>query len=82
MDASLTELRRKAGKVTLALRTQKSVRLTEHGRVIADLNPRTQPISGAEFAKLWRKRRPLDKATAEEILKNIRETRKADALSR
>jgi hypothetical protein len=63
------------------LHRKKTLHLTEHGNLVADLNPRSRPISGEEFAKLWRERRPLDKATAEEVLRNIRQTLKADALS-
>jgi antitoxin (DNA-binding transcriptional repressor) of toxin-antitoxin stability system len=81
MNATLTELRRKTGTILSAvIHRNKTVHLTEHGALVADLTPRTRPISGEEFAKLWRDRLPLDKATAQEVLNNIRETRQADAL--
>jgi antitoxin (DNA-binding transcriptional repressor) of toxin-antitoxin stability system len=81
MNATLTELRRDTGKLLSAvLHRNKTVHLTDHGTLVADLTPRSRPITGEEFAKLWRDRRPLDKETADEVLTNIRETRQADAL--
>ena len=81
MNATLTELRRETGKLLAAvLNRKKTVRITEHGTPVADLAPRSRPITGEEFAKLWRDRTRLDKGTAEEVLHNIRATRQADAL--
>jgi antitoxin (DNA-binding transcriptional repressor) of toxin-antitoxin stability system len=79
MRSTLTELRRQTGKVLSALHRNKTVHLTEHGTVVADLVPRKAPINAGEFAKLWRQRRPLGKEAADEVFGNIQELRKAEA---
>ena len=68
MTATLTQLRREAGKVLSAvLHRNKTVTLTQHGKTVAEIRPRPQPMPPGEFARLWRSRRPLGKETAEEV---------------
>ena len=68
VKATITQLRREAGKVLSAvLHRNKTVRLTQHGKAVAEIRPRPQPLSLAEFARLWRSRRPLGKETADEV---------------
>jgi antitoxin (DNA-binding transcriptional repressor) of toxin-antitoxin stability system len=74
VNATLTQLRREAGKVLSAvLHGNKTVRLTQHGRAVAEIRPRPQPLSPAEFARLWRSRRPLGKDTADEVAAALKE---------
>ena len=48
VNATLTQLRREAGKVLSAvLQGNKTVRLTQHGRAVAEIRPRPQPLSPA-----------------------------------
>ena len=68
MNATLTELRREAGKVLSAvLHGNRTVKLTQHGKIVAEIRPRPQPMSPSEFARLWRTRRPLGKDVADEV---------------
>jgi len=68
VNATLTQLRREAGKVLSAvLHRNKTVRLTQHGKAVAEIRPRPQPMSAGEFARLWRSRRPLGKDAADEV---------------
>jgi len=79
VNATLTDLRRRTGKLLSAvLHRNKTVQLTQHGRPVAEIRPRPQPMTPAEFSKLWRARPKLDKATADEIAKNIRDSRRAE----
>lgn len=68
VNATLTQLRREAGKVLSAvLHRNKTVKLTQHGKTVAEIRPRPQPMPPGEFARLWRARRPLGKDTAREV---------------
>jgi prevent-host-death family protein len=68
MKATLTELRRDTGRVMDAvIHRHHAVELTKHGETVADIQPRAKPLSGAEFARRWKNRKPLDKETAKEI---------------
>jgi antitoxin (DNA-binding transcriptional repressor) of toxin-antitoxin stability system len=71
MQATLTELRR-SPKVTNQIRAGRSIELTDHGKVVAEIQPSFKGLSGREFAALWRKRKPLDPETAREVMANIR----------
>ena len=74
MNATLTQLRREAGKVLSAvMHRNKTVRLTQHGKPVAEIRPRPQPMPPGEFARLWRSRRPLGKETADEVAAALRE---------
>lgn len=74
VNATLTELRREAGKVLSAvLHRRQTVRLTQHGKPVAEILPWPQPLPPGEFARLWRARRPLGKETAEELAAALRE---------
>ena len=74
VNATLTQLRREAGKVLSAvLHRNKTVRLTQHGKPVAEIRPRPQPMPPGEFARLWRSRRPLGKETADEVAAALRE---------
>jgi antitoxin (DNA-binding transcriptional repressor) of toxin-antitoxin stability system len=65
VNATLTQLRREAGKVLSAvLHRNRTVRLTQHGKAVAQICPRPQPMSHGEFGRLWRSRRPLGKDVA------------------
>lgn len=76
MNATLTELRRQIGRLLSAvLHRNKSVKLTQDGKTVAQITPRPQPLTPQEFSKLWRQRPKLDKATADQIADNIRESR-------
>ncbi len=66
MEATLTQLQRQAGRVAQAIARRETVRLTRHGEMIAEIEPRTRGMSGAEFARAWRNRKRLDKATCDE----------------
>jgi len=68
VNATLTQLRPEAGKVLSAvLHRNKTVKLTPHGKAVAEICPRPQPMSAGEFARLWRSRRPLGKDAADEV---------------
>ncbi len=73
LKSTLTELRRDTGRVLGAvIRGHRAVELTQHGESVADIQPRARPLSGAEFARRWKNRKPLDKATAREIAAAIK----------
>jgi antitoxin (DNA-binding transcriptional repressor) of toxin-antitoxin stability system len=73
VKATLTELRRETGRVLGAvIHDQHAVELTQHGETVADIHPHTKPLSGAEFARRWKNRKPLDKVTAREIAAAIK----------
>ena len=73
MKATLTELRRDTGRILGAvIHRQRAVELTQHGETVADIQPHAKPLSGAEFARRWKNRRPLDKATARQIAAAIK----------
>jgi prevent-host-death family protein len=73
MKATLTELRRETGRVLGAvIHGYRAVELTQHGANVAEIQPRAKPLSGAEFARRWKNRKPLDKATAREIAAAIK----------
>ena len=68
MKATLTELRRDTGRVLDAvIHGHRAIELTQHGEIVADIQPHAKPLSGVEFARRWKNRKPLDKATATEI---------------
>ena len=74
MNATLTQLRREAGKVLSAvLHRNKTVKLTQHGKAVAEIRLRPQPMSAGEFARLWRSRRPPGKDTADEVATALKE---------
>jgi antitoxin (DNA-binding transcriptional repressor) of toxin-antitoxin stability system len=74
VQATLTELRRKTGKLLGAvLHRSKSVRLTQHGKAVAEIRPRPKPLSGDEFRRLWRSREPLGKDVATAVAKTLEE---------
>ena len=74
VNATLTQLRREAGKVLSAvMHRNKTVRLTQHGKPVAEIRPRPQPMPPGEFARLWRSRRPLGKETADEVAAALKE---------
>lgn len=78
VNATLTDLRRQAGKVLSAvLHRNKTVKLTQHGKTVAEIRPRPQPMSAREFGKLWRTRRPLGKETADEVAAALKELDRA-----
>jgi prevent-host-death family protein len=73
MKATLTELRRETGRVLGGvIHGHRAVELTQHGETVADIQPHAKPLSGAEFARRWKNRKPLDKATAREIAAAIK----------
>ena len=62
MKATLTELRRDTGRVLGAvIHGHQAVEITQHGETVADIQPCTKPLRGAEFARRWKNRKPLDK---------------------
>ena len=74
VNATLTQLRREAGKVLSAvLHRNKTVKLTQHGKAVAEIRPRPQPMAPGEFARLWRSRRPLGKDVADEVAQALKE---------
>jgi len=77
MEATLTELQRKAGRVAEAIARGERVRLTRHGETIAEIQPRRRAMTGAEFARAWRNRKPLGKETANEIAAALKQLDKA-----
>ena len=73
VKATLTELRRDTGRILgTVIHGHRSVELTQHGQTVADIQPHAKPLSGAEFARRWKNRKPLDKATAREIAAAIK----------
>ncbi len=71
--ATLTELRRDTGHILGAvIHGHHAVELTQHGETVADIQPHEKPLSGVEFARRWKNRKPLDKATAREIAAAIK----------
>jgi prevent-host-death family protein len=79
VKATVTELRRDTGRVLGAvIHGHRAVELTEHGETVADIQPHAKPLSGAEFARRWKGRKPLDKATAQEIAAAIKSMDRAD----
>jgi len=73
MKATLAELRRDNGRILGALiHGHRAVELTQHGEIVADIQAHAKPLSGAEFARRWKNRKPLDKATAREIAAAIK----------
>ena len=82
VNATLTELRREAGKILSAvLHRNQTVRLTRHGKMVAQIQPSPQAMPLEQFSTLWRQRPKLDQATAEEVAKAIRENRRAECVS-
>jgi prevent-host-death family protein len=78
MKATLTELRRDTGRILgSVIHGHNAVELTQHGETVADIQPREKALSGAEFARRWKNRRPLDTATAKEIAAAIKSMDKA-----
>lgn len=74
MNATLTQLRREAGKVLSAvLHRNKTVKLTQHGKIVADIRPRPQAMPPDEFGRLWRSRRPLGKEAADDVAAALKE---------
>lgn len=73
MKATLTELRRQTGKVIRpVIHAGKTVVLTEHGQDVAEIRPAGRVMTGAEFARAWKERRSLGKATAEDVAKALK----------
>ena len=74
VNATLTQLQREAGKVLSAvLHRKKTVKLTQHGKTVAEIRPRPQPMPPGEFARLCRSRRPLGKDTADEVAATLKD---------
>ena len=68
VKATLTELRRDTSRVLgTVIHGHEAVELTQHGETVADIRPHATPLSGAEFARRWKRRKPLGKATAREV---------------
>jgi antitoxin (DNA-binding transcriptional repressor) of toxin-antitoxin stability system len=79
METTTTELLRSVDKLLdRVLHHNESVVLTDKGKTVAELRPQTQPMSGAEFARLWKSRSKLDQATAETVAKTMIELKKAE----
>ena len=79
VKATLTELRRDTGRVLGAvIHGHSAIELTQHGQIVADIQPHAKPLSGAEFARRWKKRKRLDKATAQEIAAAIKSIGQAE----
>jgi len=79
VKATLTELRRDTGRVLgVVLQGHQAVELTQHGETVADIQPHAKPLTGAEFARRWRNRKPLGKATAREIADAIKSVDSAE----
>jgi antitoxin (DNA-binding transcriptional repressor) of toxin-antitoxin stability system len=73
VKATLTELRRETGRVLGAvIHGRHAVEVTQNGKIVADIKPHEKPLSGAEFARRWKTRKRLDKATADEIAAAIK----------
>jgi len=74
VNASLTELRREAGRVLSAvLHRNHTVKLTQHGKIVAEIRPWPQPMRPDQFARLWRSRRPLGKDAADAVAATLKE---------
>ena len=68
MKATLTELRRETGRLLgKVIHGNKQVGLTQHGKVVAEIQPAPQPMTGKQFAAAWARRKALGKETAEAI---------------
>ena len=74
----MTELRRKTSDVINQAQAGRTVEITDRGRVVLEVQARRPGLSGAEFARLWRARRPMGEEAAAEVLANIRATEKAE----
>jgi len=72
MQATLTELRRKTKHVVRAVESGKVLEITDHGKVIAEFRAKSKGMSGPDFARLWRQRKPMDAETAAAVLANMR----------
>ena len=73
MKATLTQLRRDTGRILgTVIRGHRAVELTQHGQTVADILPHAKPLSGPDFARRWKNRKPLDKATARAIAKAVK----------
>jgi antitoxin (DNA-binding transcriptional repressor) of toxin-antitoxin stability system len=73
VKATLTELRRDTGRVLGAvIGGYQAVELTHHGETVADIQPYAKPLTGAQFARRWKNRKPLGKATAQKIAAAIK----------
>lgn len=77
MEATLTQLQRQAGRVAEAIARRESVRLTRHGKTIAEIQPRQHGLSWDEFSRRWKNRKRLGKELADEMAKNLKEPDKA-----
>lgn len=77
MEATLTELQRKTGRVAQAIARRETIRLTRHGETIAEIQPRQRGLSGAEFSARWRNRKRMDKATCDEGIAALKELDRA-----
>jgi prevent-host-death family protein len=79
VKATLTQLRRNTGRILGAvIHGGHAVELTQHGKTVADIQPHAKPLSGAEFARRWKNRKSLDKATAREIAAAIKSMDQAE----
>ena len=77
MEATLTQLQRQTGRVAEAIARRESVRLTRRGQTIAEIQPRPQVMTGAEFSARWKNRKRLDKKTCDEVIKALKELDRA-----
>ena len=82
MQTTLTGLRRgKANLVRRVIHGKGVLELTAHGRVVAELRPKTTGMSPRDFSQLWRKRSPLGRDAATAIAAAMRKTREASCVS-
>jgi antitoxin (DNA-binding transcriptional repressor) of toxin-antitoxin stability system len=73
MKVTLAELRKDTDRVLgEVIHARRAVELTQHGETVADIQPRAKPLSGSEFARRWKNRKPLGQATAREIAAAIK----------
>jgi len=79
VPATLTELRRKTGKVLgPVIHAGQSVDITSQGQVVASISPRPKGLSGKEFVRLWRSGPRLGKELADELAQSLKELDQAD----
>ena len=79
VQATLTELRRKTGKVLgPVIHAGKSVDITSQGQIIASIQPQLRGISGDDLARLWESGPRLGPELAEEVAQNLKECDQAE----
>jgi len=73
MEATLTDIQRRPGRVADAIRRQETVNLTERGERFAEIQPCIKGISGAEFMRRWQSRSRLGKPLADELANQLKQ---------